>query len=39
MNAEKASVFFADHPFLFTIDDRETGCMLFMGKVGDPTKE
>jgi serpin B len=30
MNAEKASVFRADHAFLFTIEDRETGCMLFV---------
>jgi len=38
-DAEKASVFRADHPFLFMIEDKETGCMLFMGKVGNPGKD
>ena len=32
------SVFKADHPFIFLIQDRETGNILFMGKVSDPTK-
>jgi serpin B len=31
-------VFAADHPFIFLIQDRETGNILFMGKVADPTK-
>ena len=31
-------VFNADHPFIFIIQDRETGNILFMGKVVDPTK-
>ncbi|MEM2870360.1 MAG: serpin family protein [Thermoplasmata archaeon] len=31
-------VFNADHPFVFIIQDRETGSILFMGKVVDPTK-
>lgn len=35
-DAEKASVFRADHPFLFMIEDKETGCILFMGKVSNP---
>lgn len=31
-------VFNADHPFIFIIQDNETGNILFMGKVVDPTK-
>ncbi len=31
-------VFRADHPFIFLIQDDETGNILFMGKVVDPTK-
>jgi len=30
-------VFKADHPFIFLIQDDETGNILFMGKVVDPT--
>ena len=30
--------FRADHPFIFMIQDNETGSILFMGKVMDPTK-
>ncbi len=30
--------FKADHPFIFLIQDDETGNILFMGKVADPTK-
>ncbi|WAI00499.1 serpin family protein [Methanogenium organophilum] len=30
-------VFRADHPFIFLIEDDETGSLLFMGKVADPT--
>jgi len=30
--------FVADHPFIFLIQDRETGNILFFGRVVDPTK-
>ena len=29
--------FVADHPFIFIIQDDESGAILFMGKVADPT--
>jgi serpin B len=31
-------VFRADHPFLFILLDRQSGSMLFLGRVADPTK-
>jgi serpin B len=31
-------VFYADHPFVFIIQENSTGSILFMGRVMDPTK-
>lgn len=31
--------FKADHPFMFFIEDKRTGCILFMGKVESPEYE
>lgn len=31
-------IFKADHPFIFIIQEKETGNILFMGRVTDPTK-
>jgi len=39
--ARKAEViydeFIADRPFLFFVVDRTSGCVLFLGRVSDPT--
>jgi serpin B len=35
-NPEPVPVFRADHPFIFLIQDDETGAILFMGRVVDP---
>lgn len=31
--------FRADHPFIFLIEDKDTGCILFMGKIENPEYE
>jgi len=33
------NVFRADHPFVFIIQEKETGNILFMGRVTDPTQQ
>ena len=37
-SAGPSNVFQADHPFIFIIQEKETGNILFLGKVVDPTK-
>ncbi len=37
-SAPRTNIFRADHPFIFIIQDKETGNILFLGKVVDPTK-
>jgi len=37
-SARPRNVFSADHPFIFVIQEKETGNILFMGRVTDPTK-
>lgn len=32
-------IFRADHPFIFIIQEKETGNILFLGRVADPTKQ
>ncbi|MBR9702232.1 serpin family protein [Candidatus Pacearchaeota archaeon] len=37
-SAMPSNVFRADHPFIFIIQEKETGNILFLGKVVDPTQ-
>ena len=37
--ARPTKIFIADHPFIFIIQEKETGNILFMGRVIDPTKQ
>jgi serpin B len=37
--APEPIAFAADRPFYFTIADRETGAVLFMGQIADPQPE
>jgi len=36
LSAQSQEPFIADHPFLYVIRDRTTGCILFMGRLVDP---
>ncbi len=38
MKPDPIKIFKADHPFIFIIQDRETGNILFMGRVSNPSK-
>ena len=38
LSAMPTNVFRADHPFIFIIQEKETGNILFLGRVIDPTK-
>jgi len=35
---DRTKTFYADHPFIFIIQEKATGNILFMGRVSDPTK-
>ena len=36
--AMPTNIFRADHPFIFIIQQKDTGNILFLGRVMDPTK-
>ncbi|MBN2458543.1 serpin family protein [Candidatus Woesearchaeota archaeon] len=38
-SAMPSNVFRADHPFIFIIQEKKTGNILFMGRVSDPTQQ
>jgi serpin B len=35
---EELKIFTADHPFMFIIQQNQSGNILFMGRVSDPSK-
>jgi len=39
ISAGPGNVFRADHPFIFVIQQKDSGNILFMGRVSDPTKQ
>jgi serpin B len=39
LEPEEPKLFNADHPFIFMIQEKSTGSILFMGKVNDPLAE
>ena len=39
LTAMPTNMFIADHPFIFIIQERETGNILFLGKVVNPAAE
>lgn len=39
ISPDSIPVFRADHPFIFLIQDKETGAVLFLGRVSDPISE
>jgi serpin B len=38
-NGHTPPIFTADHPFVFAIRDRQTGAVLFLGRVANPAAE
>jgi serpin B len=38
VNVARPKIFRADHPFFFVIEDKQSGEILFMGRVVDPGK-
>ena len=38
-HVKKIKVFRADHPFIYFVRDRESGMILFMGRLMDPSRE
>ena len=37
-SAQPRTIFRADHPFIFIIQERETGNILFLGRVANPAE-
>jgi serpin B len=38
-NVNPIPIFYANHPFIFFIQDRDTGAILFMGRVMNPVED